>query len=142
MEAKHTPRGKGGKQEAAGSRKDPQGREEQRTPRDSATDPTEPAAGLPECREELASTAIIEAIISQMLDYDLEKVRRLKEAQDNAARHSRSEATRLMRESVNQFAFKNVDGGKRWDPVRTNEVGNLATQLKSIDERTDSASAD
>lgn len=105
-------------------------------------DQTEAAAGQPECMDEMTSPAVVEAIINQVLDYDVEKVSRLKWAQDNAASHSRGEAIRLMRASVNQYAFKNVDGGKRWDPVDTNEAEKLATHLKSIDERTDGASAD
>ena len=90
----------------------------------------------------MTSAAIVDSVVNHMLIYDVEKVRRLKWAQENAADHSRSEASQLMRESVNQFAFKNVDGGKRWDPVKTNEKDNLATQLKSIDEGSDGASGE
>lgn len=41
-------------------------------------DQTEAAAGQPECMDEMTSPAVVEAIINQVLDYDVEKVSRLK----------------------------------------------------------------
>ena len=66
---------------------------------------------------ELASAEVIEKIIDYLILNDVEKVRRLKWAQENAASHSKLDAIDQMRESINQFAFRNVDGGQRWDPV-------------------------
>lgn len=66
---------------------------------------------------ELASSEVIEKLIDYIIKNDVEKVRRLKWAQENAATHSKGEAIDLMRESINQYAFRNVDGGQRLDPV-------------------------
>lgn len=94
----------------------------------------------------MSSYSIITSIVDHLINYDVEKVRRLLWAQNHAADHSRREATELMRESVNQFAFRNIDGGKAADPVKTHEKsmgdGDIPSMLKCIDEKSDGASGE